>query len=344
MWPWGQPATSNQSFQPPAAFPHQHIHHVTPLPAVHQVNPQGANAPPAFVGYQQPHFVAASAGGSELSHSHPGIGYGIPGMVSLPVPSPWSQEGGLSHATNVVSPHPTDPHLITAAAPPAGGGGSGQPVVPGASPAAALSYHSPHEELPGAPASLSHMGTNVSPTAYVPPPSSADTASPTLHQPPPPPPPSDQATVVQELVTLVSPNPAYPPPPPPQAQQQQPHTGTPPHPHSLTPPQPHSFTTSSPANAPSAQHIHSSSPFSVDYLLRGNPPPTVVEPGGMADDGHDQSYVRPPQSQLDLQEENSNPADIIVPGGAFGGEHGHHHHTGFEMRQDIPTGGWSITN
>ena len=347
MWPWAQPTSSNPSFQPPAAFPHQHVHHVTPTAPLHQVSPQGANPPPtAYVGYQPPaaaHFaVSGGTGGtSELSHSHTGIGYGIPGMVSsLSMPNPWNQEG-LSHAaTNVISPHSTDPHSI--------------------SPVAVPTYHSPHapEELQAP--SLSHLGgTNVSPTSYVgapPPPPNApapDTPSPTTLQqsagvvPPP---------VVQDPsgVPLVSPNPATYPPPPPQPHQvhtvtpqqleqpvppqQQPpppsqgHTGTPSQPHPLTTPshQHHTYggggASSSPVGGsavpPQPQHIHSSSPFSVDYLLRGNPPPNVVESlggsasqGGLPDGGHDpQGFVR---SQS-----------------GYGG-HG-------EMRQDITTGGWSL--
>ena len=286
MWPWDQSASSNQSFQPPAAFQHQHVHHVTPPAPLHPVISQGANAPSPYVGYQPQHFttsvnaasgVTASTGGTELSHSHPGIGYGIPGMSSLSVPSPWNQEQGhLSHQTNVISPHSTDSHSIDGSI-----GG-----VPGTSPVP-LAYHSPHEELS---AGLSHLGgPRVSPTSYVtPPPNAADTPSPTIHQTPP-----GQAAVL-------SPNPAFAPPtaPPPS----QPLTGTPPHhSHSLTPPQPHSYPSSSPGAVPQAQHIHSSSPFSVDYLLRGDPPPNVVETG---------SYV------------------------SGSGRN--------DMRQEIPTGGWSL--
>ena len=349
MWPWAQPSTSNPSFQPPATFPHQHVHHVTPSAPLHQVSPQGANPPAAYVGYQPPtaaaHFAAAASaspggtGTSELSHSHPGIGYGIPGMVSsLSMPNPWNQDG-LSHATYVISPHSTDPHSISPAA----------VTVP--------TYHSPHtpEELQAP--SLSHLGgTNVSPTSYVgsaPPPNAPapGTPSPTIQQsggvvPPP--------AVVQDPsgVPLVSPNPAaYPPPQPHQVhtvtpqqleqphqqqQQQQAHTGTPPQPHTLTttPPQHHTYgggggvSTTSPggsAVAPQPQHIHSSSPFSVDYLLRGNPPPNVVESlgasasqGGLPDGGHDpQRFVRSQSGYI------------------AGTGHG-------EVRQDITTGGWSL--
>lgn len=335
MWPWTQPTSSNPSFHPPAAFPHQHVHHVTPPAPLHQVSPPGANPPTAYVGYQPTgaHFAAsASPGGtgtSELSHSHPGIGYGIPGMVSsLSMPSPWSQEA-LSHVTSVISPHSTDPHSI--------------------SPAAVPTYHSPHahEELQAP--SLSHLGgTNVSPTSYVgaPPPNAPapDTPSPTLQQSAGGVPP-----VVQDHsgVPLVSPNPAYPPPPqphqvhtvtpqqleqpvPPQ-QQQQAHTGTPPQPHSLTSPQHHTYgggASPSPGGSavpPQAQHIHSSSPFSVDYLLRGNPPPNVVESlgasanqGGLPDGGHDpQGFVRSQSGYI--------------------ASSGHD-----DMRQDITTGGWSL--
>jgi hypothetical protein len=350
MWPWGQPTSSNPSFQPPAAFPHQHVHHVTPTAPLHQVSPQGTNPPPtAYVGYQPAaaHFaIAASPGGtgtgtSELSHSHPGIGYGIPGMVSsLSMPNPWNQEG-LSHVTNVISPHSTDPHSI--------------------SPVAVPTYHSPHapEELQAP--SLSYLGgTNVSPTSYVgaPPPPNAptpDTPSPTLQQSAGVVPP-----VVQDPsgVQLVSPNSAtyHPPPPPqphqvhavtpqqleqpvPQQQQQQAHTGTPSQPHTLTtPPHHHTFgagggggggASSSPGGSavpPQPQHIHSSSPFSVDYLLRGNPPPTnaveslgaSVSQGGLSDGGHDpQGFVRSQSGYI------------------AGGGHG-------EMRQDITTGGWGL--
>lgn len=338
MWPWAQPTSSNPSFQPPTVFPHQHVHHVTPQAPLHQVSPQGANPPTAYVGYQPPaaHFAASAspggAGTGELSHSHPGIGYGIPGMVSsLSMPNPWNQEG-LTHVTSVVSPHSTDPHSI--------------------SPAAVPTYHSPHapEELQAP--SLSHLGgTNVSPTSYVgaPPPNAPapDTPSPTLQ-----PSAGGVAPVVQDPsgVPLMSPNPAaypHPPPPqppqphqvhtvtpqqleqpvpPPQQQQQPAHTGTPPQPHSHTPTRHHTFgggASTSPGGSavpPQAQHIHSSSPFSVDYLLRGNPPPNVVESlgasgsqGGLPDGGHDpQGFVR------------SQPGYI-----ASGG-------------QDITAGGWSL--
>ena len=338
MWPWAQPTSSNPSFQPPAAFPHQHVHHVTPPGPLHQVTPQGANPPSAYVGYQPSALFATSAstgGGGELSHSHPGIGYGISGMVSpLSLPNHWNQEG-LSHVTNVISPHSTDPLAIS---PAAVASASGTSIVPGGNPVALGSYHSPHahEELPAP--SLSHLGgTSVSPTSYVgaPPNTGPDTASPTLQQSGGAPP------IVQDPgVALVSPNPAYPPPQPhqvhtaaPQQQppqpQQQAHTGTPSQPHSLTPPQHHSYGGTSPspggsAVPPQAQHIHNSSPFSVDYLLHGNPPPNVVESlgasvnqGVLSDRGHDQGYVRSQSGYI------------------AGGGHG-------EMRQDIPTGGWSL--
>ena len=316
MWPWGQPATTNPSFQPPSAFSHQHVHHVTPTAPIHQVTPQGGSAPSAFVGFQPPQFVpsaSASTGGGELSHSHAGIGYGIPGMVSLPVPSPWSQEG-LSHPTG------GDPHSLSAGTADAGNVGN-VGVVPGASPVA-LSYHprGSHEELS---AGLSHLGgPGVSPTSYVaPPPNPLETPSPTLHQPSLQP-HSGQPSVVQDLV---SPNSAPFAPPP---QQQQHSTSPAHHPHSLTPPQHHShgYASSSPgAVPPQAQHIHSSSPFSVDFLLRGNPPPNVVESlqvassgqGGLPEGGHDPTYVR---SQS----------------GSFIAGSGHN-----EIGQEIPAGGWS---
>ena len=342
MWPWTQPTSSNPPFQPPAAFPHQHVHHVTPTAPLHQVSPQGANPPPtAYVGYQPPaaaHFaVSGGTGGtSELSHSHTGIGYGIPGMVSsLSMPNPWNQEG-LSHAaaTNVISPHSTDPHSI--------------------SPVAVPTYHSPHapEELQAP--SLSHLGgTNVSPTSYVgaPPRPNApapDTPSPTTLQQSagvvPPPDPSSG-------VPLVSPNPAtYPAPPlPPPPQPHQVHTVTPQqleqpqqqqqpppppplsqgHPLTTPPHQHHTYVgggggggggaSSSPAGGSAVppqppQHIHSSSPFSVDYLLRGNPPPNVVESlGGSA-------------SQGGLPDD---PQGFVRSQSGYGG-------------QDITTGGWGL--
>lgn len=312
MWPWGQPATSNQSFQPSAAFTHQHVHHVTPPAPLQQVTPQGGSTPTAYVGYQSSHYTpsGASGGTGELSRSHAGIGYGIPGMVSLSVPSPWNQEG-LAHPTNV-SPHSADPHSIAGAT----GSGTGRSNI--VSPVG-LSYHPvvPHEELPG---SLSHIGgPSVSPTSYVAPPT--DTSSPTLHQPPPQA-PSGQ---VQDQVTLVSPNSSSFAPPP---QQQQQHSTSPAHqPHSLTPPQHHSYTSSSPGVVPpQAQHVHGSSPFSVDYLLHGNPPPNVVESlqgassgqGGLADGGHDPTYMR------------SQSGNFITGSG----------HS--EMGQEIPAGGWSL--
>ena len=321
MWPWAQPTSSNPSFQPsPAAYPHQHVHHVTPSAPLHQVSPQGVTPPSAYVGYQSTaaHFAASptpgGTGTAELSHSHPGIGYGIPGMVStLSIPSPWNQEG-LSHATNVISPHSTDPHSI---------------------PPAAVPTYSPHthEELPAP--SLSHLGgTTVSPSSYVgaPPPTAPtpDTPSPTLQQSGAPPP------VIQDA--LVSPTPTYHPPQPhqvhtvtPQQQQptsqQQPHTGTPAQPHSLTPAQPHTYGSTSPnlvgsAVPPQAQHIHSSSPFSVDYLLHGNPPPNVVESLGTS--SNQGTLSDGPQGFVRSQ-------SGYIPSG------GHS-----EMRQDITTGGWSL--
>lgn len=330
MWPWEQPATSSPSFQPPTAFPHQHVHHVTPPAPLHPVNPQGASAPSPYAGYQPQHFpssvsaaaVATSPGGGELSHSHshPGIGYGIPGMVSLSVPSPWNQEGGLSHPTSVISPHSTDHHsLATGPGTPTAGGAGSVSGVPGTSPVA-LPFHSPHDEMT---ANLSHLGApSVSPTSYVgaPPPNPSGSSTPTVHQVVVQPPSG------QEPVTLVSPSFATAPPP---SQQPQQHTGTPPHhPHSLTSPQPHTYPTSSPgAVPPQAQHIHSSSPFSVDYLLHGNPPPNVVDSlggtsgqGGLSDGGHDPS-----------------PYNMRSQSGSFTGGSGH-----TEMRQDIPTGGWSL--
>ena len=301
MWPWAQPSTSNPSFQPPSAFPHQHVHHVTPSAPLHAVTPQppGGTVPSAYVGYQSPHFAAsasaASPGASELSHSHPGIGYGIPRMSSLSVPGQWTQEG-LSHSTSVISP--------------SGG-------APGSSPVA-LSFRSPHEEMSG---SLSHLGSaSVSPTTYVTPPTNpTDTPSPTLHQAPPlsgPP-----TGVARDQVPLVSPNPAtYATPTP---QQPQAISGTSPHQaHSLTPPQHHSYTSSSPgagAMPPQPQHIHSSSPFSVDYLLRGNPPPSLVESLGA-----------------------SSGQGRMVDDPTYGGTQTGGYITGNKMGQEIPTGGWSL--
>lgn len=317
MWPWSQPATSNQSFQPAAPFTHQHVHHVTPSASL---QPQGGGTPTAYVGYQSSHFTpsGASGGTGELSRSHAGIGYGIPGMVSLSVPSPWNQDG-LAHPTNV-SPHSTDPHSIASAAAATGGTGRSSITSP-----VGLSYHPvvPHEELPG---SLSHLGgPSVSPTSYIAPPANpTDTSSPTLHQSQLQA-PSGQPAVVQEQVTLVSPNSASFAPPP---QQQQQHSTSPVHqPHSLTSPHHHSYTSSSPgAVPPQAHHIHGSSPFSVDYLLHGNPPPNVVEslPGGssgqgrLADGGPDPTYM------------SSQSGNFITGSG-----HG-------EMGQEIPAGGWSI--